>query len=153
MFCMPILLSLCFSLDIARHVLSVGLITGFILPGIIPAVRVSPRLRQEPLTIAHEAGHEEFGVDDLWHPTHFYQGQFEKQGDVVIERKSELMWQASGSEHWLPYPEAHDYIDRLNRMRFAGYNDWRLPTVAELMTLQEAKKQENGLCMKANCEL
>jgi len=147
MFCMSILLPFCLSLDIARHALSVGLITGFILPGIVPVARVSPRLRHEPLTIAHETGYAEFGVDDLWHPTHFYQGHFKKQDDVVVEQKSGLMWQASGSEHWMTYPEARSYIDRLNRTRFAGYNDWRLPTVAELMTLQEAEKQASELCL------
>ncbi len=147
MFCMPLYLSSCLSLGIARNILSVGFIASIILPGIVPVVRVSLSLRQEPLTIAHAAGHEEFGVDDRWHPIHFYQGRFEKQGNIVVEQKSGLMWQTSGSEHWMTYPEAQGYIDSLNNMRFAGHTDWRLPTVEELMTLQEAEKQESGLCL------
>ncbi len=130
-----------------RSLLSLGVMLHVIFSGIIPSIRVVERLRHEPLAVAHEAGHEEFGLDDLWHPTHFYQGQFEKRTNVVVERKSGLMWQASGSAHWMTYAEARGYIDTLNHERFAGYADWRLPTVAELMTLQQAEKQDSGLCL------
>lgn len=130
-----------------RYILCWGLGVNVIFYGIVPAVRVAIRLRHEPLSIAHEDALERFGVDDLWHPTHFFDGQFEAQGKVIVEQKSGLMWQASGSEEWMTYPQAKDYIKALNRKKFAGYTDWRLPTVPELMTLQEPEKQESGLCL------
>jgi len=117
------------------------------LYGILPSIRVLSRLRHQPLSIAHEDAREQFGVDKLWHPTHFFQGRFKKHGKVVVEQKSGLMWQASGSEEWLTYQQAQNYIETLNRERFAGYADWRLATVEELMTLQESEKQENDLCL------
>lgn len=129
------------------HALSVALLMPSLLFGIMPVGRALERLRREPVIMAHEAGRQAFGVDDLWHPTHFYQGDFTKRGAVIVERHAGLMWQASGSAQWMTYAEAHEYIDRLNRDRFAGYADWRLPTVAESMTLQQPVTQESGLCL------
>ena len=55
-----------------------------------------------------------------------------------------LRWQKSGSEIYMPFKEVKSYIDNLNRQKFAGFNDWRLPTVEELASLIE-QKQINGV--------
>ena len=40
--------------------------------------------------------------------------------------------------------EANTYVHDLNRNRFAGFSDWRLPTVEELLSLVEPDRK-NGI--------
>jgi hypothetical protein len=50
------------------------------------------------------------------------------------------MWQQSGSPNSITYADAEKYIRDLNDKHFAGYNDWRLPTLEEAMSLMEPTK-------------
>jgi hypothetical protein len=70
--------------------------------------------------------------------SHLYELR-EREG-VVIDHATGLMWQQSGSSNYLTYADAEKYIRDLNNQRFAGYNDWRLPTLEEAMSLMEPKK-------------
>lgn len=67
---------------------------------------------------------------------------FEKQegGSVVVDHASGLMWQQAGSTVQLTYPEAQAYIENLNKLKFYGFSDWRLPTLEEAMSLMEQKR-------------
>ncbi len=40
----------------------------------------------------------------------------------------------------MPFDDAEAYIQQLNAKKFGGYNDWRLPTLEEAMSLMEPKK-------------
>ena len=73
------------------------------------------------------------------------QHQYEKQHDseVVFDGATGLYWQQSGAIDYIPYKKAEDYIAKLNRDKFAGYSDWRLPTLEEAMSLMEPT-QKNG---------
>ncbi|MDZ7302137.1 MAG: DUF1566 domain-containing protein [candidate division KSB1 bacterium] len=65
----------------------------------------------------------------------------EKDGaKIVLDHATGLMWQQSGSPDSVTYADAEKYIRDLNNKRFAGYNDWRLPTLEEAMSLMESKE-------------
>ncbi|MDM8551252.1 DUF1566 domain-containing protein [Desulfobacterales bacterium HSG2] len=67
-----------------------------------------------------------------------------RDGKTVTDRSTGLMWQQSGSDNYMTYEKVQAYVRYLNRNKFAGYSDWRLPTVEELMSLMEREKV-NGL--------
>lgn len=69
-----------------------------------------------------------------------------KNGDpVVIDRATGLMWQKSGSSKLKTYQEAEEYIVDINNNKFAGYNDWQLPSLKQVETLVEKEKNKYGL--------
>jgi hypothetical protein len=80
-----------------------------------------------------------------WRPLEYIQNEYEDQGEVVVDHATGLMWQKSGSPNFMTYQEAQAYIEQLNTQKFAGYSDWRLPTIPELMSLLEPEKQSNDL--------
>jgi len=68
-----------------------------------------------------------------------------KYGKAVLDKTTNLIWQKSGSPKNMKYKEAKNYIAQLNRKRFVGYNDWRLPTLEEAMSLMEPDQKIGGL--------
>ncbi|MBV6505842.1 MAG: hypothetical protein ILNGONEN_01407 [Syntrophorhabdaceae bacterium] len=70
---------------------------------------------------------------------HNYNATERTRVKLVIDSITGLTWQQSGSDDKMRYEDALDYIDKLKRDNFGGYNDWRLPTLAETMSLMEAK--------------
>lgn len=80
---------------------------------------------------------------------HFYQLQNADSQKIVVDYLSGLMWQQSGSDKFMTLKEAKDYVVQLNHDRFAGYNDWRLPTLEEAMSLVEPTKNNDDLNIKS----
>ena len=72
-----------------------------------------------------------------------YNNQFLKKwnGQLVYDYSSGLTWQQSGSSKPMSFEEAKEWIATLNRDGYAGYNDWRLPTLEEAMSLMEPSGQ------------
>jgi hypothetical protein len=111
------------------------------------------RLRSEPATVSTKEVQQVFGLTTRkldwgttdWAPRTYSTHQYEDQGEVVVDRTTGLMWQKSGSSGYMDYQDAQAYITRLNAQNFAGHNDWRLPTIPELMSLLEPERQSNGL--------
>jgi len=86
---------------------------------------------------------------------HFFDGERNPSGNfandfianpdgTITDRITGLMWQKSGSANSMIWLEATRYIQKLNREKFAGYTDWRLPTIEELASLM-MRTQEQGL--------
>jgi len=66
---------------------------------------------------------------------------------VVLDKATGLMWQLSGTNAIIKYDQAKEYIIALNNQRFADYDDWRLPTLEEAISLMEPKKNASDLCI------
>jgi hypothetical protein len=64
---------------------------------------------------------------------------------VVLDHATGLMWHQSGSEGFLVYEKAKQWVNELNRRGYAGYRDWRLPTLEEGASLLERTKMNDDL--------
>lgn len=64
---------------------------------------------------------------------------------VVIDRTTGLMWQQATSSQQMVYSLAMEWINSLNRRRFGGFADWRLPTLDEATTLIAQAPNSKGL--------
>lgn len=62
-----------------------------------------------------------------------YSNQFEIINDIVVDHGSRLIWKRSGSVIYSI--NAANYLFRLNYHRFSEFQDWRLPTVEEAISL------------------
>jgi len=64
---------------------------------------------------------------------------------VIVDGATDLMWQQSGSQESMGYQRASSYIDGLNKNRFAGFSNWRLPTLEEAYSLMESSWKHGKL--------
>lgn len=77
-------------------------------------------------------------------------GQFAKvlvdngDGLTVTDRVTGLMWQRGGIDI-MSHRSMLREVQRLNAEHYAGFSDWRLPSVAEALSLLEPDKGEYGL--------
>ncbi len=103
-------------------------------------------LRSESLTISVKEARKVFKLNDKWLPQQYIINDFRNNGDgTITDCSTGLMWQQSGSDTYMKYGKVLDYVGRLNRERFADYNNWRLPTVEELISLIEPEKKSDNL--------
>jgi hypothetical protein len=72
-----------------------------------------------------------------------HQYQQEHNGKVVRDKTTGLCWNRFGSQSPLTFDEAKEYVERLNRNRYCDFNDWRLPTLEEAMSLMEPVKSDS----------
>ncbi len=111
-----------------------------------------PILRTKPKTLSEsdvKTMLKEKGIyDSSWNKSgkgvlHRYESQ--DNGVLIVDQASGLTWQQSGSDDYMSYPEAEKYGTKLNRDKFAGYDNWRLPTLEEGMSLMESSKKNKDL--------
>jgi uncharacterized caspase-like protein len=66
------------------------------------------------------------------------------RGDkVVVDNATGLMWHQNGSDDSMKEKEVKKWIRGLNRKGYAGYSDWRLPTLEEAASLLESNKRND----------
>jgi len=118
------------------------------LPQEAPIVQVS--LRRRPMHISNQMQITDMLIEyDFYERTKNAHGAFENafvdnNDGTVTDKATGLMWQKGGSSEFLDNRGAKKYVMKLNKQRFAGYRDWRMPTVEESASLL-TRRRKNGV--------
>ncbi len=75
--------------------------------------------------------------------------ELKKDGKIVYDQANGLMWQQSGTATHMSDDKAKEYVAGLNSGQFAGYKDWRLPTLEEAMSLMEPTQNDSKLYIES----
>jgi serine/threonine protein kinase len=111
------------------------------------ATRLIPR--SSCIKIRPRDAKKTFALDDLWRPARFLPNDFEIHSNgTITDRATGLVWQQSGSEFPVTWPQARIYIETLNSSRFAAGSTWRLPTIDELTTLLTEFPHSEDYCIE-----
>ncbi len=90
---------------------------------------------------------------------HDYELKSIKGDKVVIDYSTGLMWHQSGSDEYMSWlserffgleyssrwNKVEQWVKKLNKRGYAGYNDWRLPSLEEAVSLLESSKKNSDL--------
>jgi len=74
-----------------------------------------------------------------------FRTEVSRQEKVVIDAKTGLMWDFRGSFKSMNISSARKWVIEMNKNKFAGFSDWRLPTIEEGASLLEKKRWYGGL--------
>ncbi len=81
--------------------------------------------------------------DRRWNKSGGFPNRFKLKtisGDpIVTDSVTGLTWHQSGTPLPLDYKEAQRWLINLNKEIYAGYSDWRFPTLEEALSLMERK--------------
>lgn len=84
--------------------------------------------------------------DTQYNPKGSFTNYLIDNGDrtTVTDLKTGIMWQRGGCDIGA-IRHVQSYVDDLNKQKFAGFNDWRLPTMEEALSLMVPVQNEKGL--------
>jgi len=75
---------------------------------------------------------------------HQYELETINEDTIVIDQNTNLTWQKAGLDNEVNYDGVEAYIQKLRSDKFAGFDDWRLPTLVEAMSLMEPVQKNEG---------
>jgi serine/threonine-protein kinase len=105
-------------------------------------------LRTRAIKVGSRQAPEAFDLDSLWRPRRYFPSDFQANGDgTVTGRTTGLTWERDGSDFPMTWDQAHEYVAHLNSTQLAGRTTWRLPTVAELLSILREAPPEGDLCI------
>ena len=83
-----------------------------------------------------------------------FENEFVDSGDplTLIDQKTALMWQRGGLDISSSRTMQRE-IGELNGRGFAGFSDWRLPTMEEAMSLMEPEKNQKDVYLSPTLEI
>jgi len=75
-----------------------------------------------------------------WTAATYAESRFVLSDNVVIDNKTRLMWTRNANLGKRTWKETVNLVAELNRKKYAGFSDWRLPSIEELETLCDYAK-------------
>jgi len=93
------------------------------------------QVRSKPENLCGTRALSRFGLNSLYRPQAYTQNILESHDLTIYDRVTNLTWQKTGSRYLKTWKEALLYVEHLNSSRFANRDQWRLPTIEELLTL------------------
>lgn len=113
--------------------------------------------RGEKITLPSEQSFINDGdITPLMEKWNFYDGDYNTEGSfanalvdpgdgrVVVDQRTGLMWQRAGLDI-TSVRSMQRKIEQLNKDGFAGYHDWRMPTMEEAMSLMEKESNSKDI--------
>lgn len=72
------------------------------------------------------------------------------ENGTIKDKTTGLIWQQSGSDTYMQYEDAIGYVHKMNQIKFAGLDDWRIPTLPELISIIEQDQNTQNLYIHPN---
>jgi serine/threonine-protein kinase len=99
-------------------------------------------LRNQSVNVCGNRAKKLFTVNGLHQPLQHQVHSLTVEEHTIRDSHNQLIWQRGATAYPVSWQQGHVTIDRLNKSRFAGRSNWRLPTVNELLSLI---RQQGGL--------
>ncbi len=122
----------------------------------LPSAEDNPYTGQVTLLSSQSETHRDEDVQEIVKKWNFFDGDLNPQGlfenhlvssglaGVVIDQRTSLMWQAGGLDI-SSIRTMQKNIERLNQGNFAGFHDWRMPSLEEAMSLMDPAVNEKDI--------
>ena len=115
-----------------------------------PADLQTRDLPHEPAVVTEDE------IPDIIARYNFYESQYNpdgrfdnvlvdnEDGQTVTDLVTGVMWQRGGCDI-MSFRRMREELDQVNKGRFAGHDDWRLPTIEEALSLMEPEMNPRGI--------
>lgn len=105
-------------------------------------------IRSTPATVNCGEAIHAFNLDTTFSPVMSRVVQLRENNDnkTIVDCNNNLQWDIFHSENFIKsHEDPNEYIQKINNINYNGYNDWRLPSMPELLTLRSLYRNKSGL--------